>query len=132
MDERRERDGARRVDRERDGRRRDDRRDDRRDYNDDRRDDRRDYNDDRRDDRRDYYDDRRDDRRDYYDDRRDDHRYARGARYSSSWWISNSCSRTVVVVLDGYSYYQCNDSWFGRTYYGGEVTYTVVDAPEGY
>ena len=78
---------------------------------------------------------RRDDRRDYYDDRRDyyeDRRYARGVRYSASWWTSNSCSEAVVVVLDGYSYYQCNDAWFGRTYYGGEVTYTVIDAPEGY
>ncbi len=74
-------------------------------------------------------DTRRDDRRDYYDDRR---RYSRGVRYSASWWTSNSCSQEVVVVLDGYRYYQCNDAWFGRTYYGGEVTYTVIDAPEGY
>ena len=53
-------------------------------------------------------------------------------RYSSVWWTSHSCRLTVVVVHDGYSYYQCNDAWFGRTYYGGEVTYTVIDAPEGY
>jgi hypothetical protein len=38
----------------------------------------------------------------------------------------------VIVVQDGYSYYQCNGAWFGRTYYGGEVTYTVIDAPQGY
>ena len=79
----------------------------------------------RRDDRRDYYDDRRD----YYDDRRD---FARGARYSTVWWTSNSCPQTATVMLDGYTYYQCDDAWFGRTYYGGEVTYTVIDAPEGY
>jgi hypothetical protein len=77
----------------------------------------------RRDDRRDYYDDRRD----YYDDRRD---FARGARYSAVWWTSNSCPQTATVMLDGYTYYQCDDAWFGRTYYGGEVTYTVIDAPQ--
>ena len=105
---------------------------------------RNDFQDDRRenrpartnDDRSDRRDDRIDDRRDYYDDRREDHRggrrYARGVRYSSSWWISNSCSQSEVVVVDGYSYYRCNDAWFGRTYYGGEVTYTVIDPPEGY
>ena len=76
---------------------------------------------------------RRENRRDYYDDRRDDRRqFARGVRYSSVWWTSNSCRQTIVVVQDGYSYYQCNGAWFGRTYYGGEVTYTVIDAPQGY
>ncbi len=76
---------------------------------------------------------RRDNRRDYYDDRRDDRRaFARGVRYSSSWWTSNSCSQTAIVVVDGYTYYQCNGAWFGRTYYGGEVTYTVIDTPAGY
>jgi hypothetical protein len=47
------------------------------------------------------------------------------------WYSSQSCSDEVVVV-DGYSYYSCNSAWFGRTYYGGEVIYTVVDAPPGY
>jgi hypothetical protein len=79
----------------------------------------------RRDDRRDYYDDRRD----YYDERR---AFVRGARYSAVWWTSNSCVNAVVVKVDGYTYYQCNSAWFSRTYYGGEVTYTVTDAPAGY
>jgi len=40
---------------------------------------------------------------------------------------------TVVDMrVDGYSYYQCDGEWFGRSYYGGEVTYTVIDAPAGY
>lgn len=77
-----------------------------------------------------------DERRDYYDDRRedsiDDRRFERGVRYSSVWWTSNSCSNSDVVVVDEYSYYRCEDTWFGRTYYGGEVTYTVVDTPHGY
>ncbi len=105
------------------GREMDDRREDaRRDRRDD---DRLNSREDRVEDRRDYYDDRRDN----YQDRR---RVARGGRYSAVWWTSNSCSQTVVVVVDGYSYYQCNDTWFSRTYYGGEVTYTVTNAPPGY
>ena len=104
-----------------------------RDLGDRRRDDRRD---DRYDDRRDVPDrveERRDNRQDYYDDRRDDRRsFVRGTRYSTVWWSSNSCRQTIVVVQDGYSYYQCNGEWFGRSYYGGEVVYTVIDAPEGY
>ena len=70
----------------------------------------------------------REDRVDRYSDRR---AFARGATYSSTWYRSQSCSDEVVVV-DGYSYYRCDDVWFGRTYYGGEVIYTVVDAPPGY
>lgn len=79
----------------------------------------------REDTRQDYYDDRRD----YRDDRR---ALARGARYSAVWWSSNSCQSAVVVEVDGYTYYQCDGAWFSRTYYGGEVTYTVTDAPPGY
>jgi len=101
------------------------------------RDDRNDRRDDRYEERRDpppeRVQERRENRRDYYDDRRDDRRdFARGTRYSTVWWTSNSCARTVFVVVDGYSYYQCDGTWFGRTYYGGEVTYTVIDAPQGY
>ena len=73
--------------------------------------------------------DRRDDRRDYYHDRDD---FERGATYTAIWWTSHSCVSTEVVEVDGYTYYQCNGAWFSRTYYGGEVTYTVTDAPRGY
>ncbi len=83
---------------------------------------------DRRDERRDDYDDRRDDRRDYYDDRR---HIARGMRYSASWW-TRSCSRATIIVVDGYTYYHCDNFWFSRTYYGGDVVYTVTDTPSGY
>lgn len=117
-DERRSKDAERGRDQGLDARRRDDRLDDR--------------NGDRRD-VPDRVEDRRENRRDYYDDRRDDRRrYARGARYSTVWWSSNSCRQTIVVVQDGYSYYRCDGEWFGRSYYGGEVVYTVIDAPEGY
>jgi hypothetical protein len=91
-----------------------------------------DVDDRRQDDRPDVPDrvqERRENRRDYDDDRRDDRRqFARGVRYSSVWWTSNSCRQTVVVVQDGYSYYQCNGAWFGRTYYGGKVTLFAADA----
>jgi hypothetical protein len=116
-------------DRERGEGRRDDFRDDRRE---DRVDDRTDRGYDDRSERR---EDRVDDRQDYYDDRRDDYadrRFVRGSRYSSAWWGSNSCSVTDVVEVDGEKYYQCENEWFGRTYYGGEVTYTVIDPPPGY
>ena len=77
---------------------------------------------------REHREERRENRRDYYDDRRD---FARGMRYSASWW-TRSCSRATIVVANGYSYYRCDDVWFSRTYYGGEVIYTVTDAPSGY
>jgi hypothetical protein len=125
--------------RDRDNRRRDDLRQDRRDeLRDDQRDNiRDDPRDNVRDDRRgrndDNRDDQRDNRRDRVDDRRDDYRrYSRGRSYTTVWWSSNSCSQTVFVVVDGYSYYQCDSAWFSRTYYGGEVTYTVTDPPPGY
>ena len=114
MDERRLNDAERGRDQGLDDSRRDDRDEDRRDVPD-------------------RVEERGENRRDYYDDRRDDRRrYARGARYSTGWWSSNSCRQTIVVVQDDYSYYQCDGEWFGRSYYGGEVVYTVIDAPEGY
>jgi|GEM_PF-1841310 len=103
------------------------------DRNDSRLDDRRDEREVDRRDVPDRVEERRENRRDYYDDRRDDRRrYVRGTRYSAVWWTSNTCRQTIVVVQDGYSYYQCDGEWFGRSYYGGEVVYTVIDAPVGY
>jgi hypothetical protein len=83
---------------------------------------------DRQDDRRDRYEDRQDYRRNYYEDRR---QFARGVRYSASWWGS-SCTTATIVVNGSYTYYKCENAWFSRTYYGGELVYTVVDAPSGY
>lgn len=83
---------------------------------------------DRQDDRRDRYEDRQDYRRNYYEDRR---QFARGVRYSASWW-GRSCTTTTIVVSGSYTYYKCENAWFSRTYYSGELVYTVVDAPPGY
>lgn len=127
LDARRSNERERGPDRDRDRRDRRDRRDDYREGNRDGDYDRDDRDVDRR--RGPVARERRDDRRDYYDDRRD---FARGARYSAVWWSSNSCSDAVVVHVDGYTYYQCDNEWFGRSYYGGEVVYTVTDAPSGY
>lgn len=52
-------------------------------------------------------------------------------RYSASWW-TQSCSRATIVIVDGYTYYHCDNFWFSRTYYGGDVVYTVTDTPAGY
>ena len=52
-------------------------------------------------------------------------------RYSATWW-TQSCSQATIVVVDGYTYYFCDDYWFSRTYYGGDVIYTVTDPPPGY
>ncbi len=111
---------------------------DRREYSRDRRGDREDrrYEDDRRDRPDEERSERRDDRRqdiredrdEFYADRRV---FVRGETYTAAWYDSQSCPDRVVVV-DGYSYYECNDSWFGRSYYGGEVIYTVTDPPPGY
>lgn len=112
---------------------------DRRDYSRDRRGDREPggyYEDDRRarpdEERLERRDDRRQDlreeRHEFYADRR---AFVRGATYTAAWYDSQSCPDRVVIV-DGYSYYECNDSWFGRSYYGGEVIYTVTDPPSGY
>jgi len=38
----------------------------------------------------------------------------------------------VAVVVDDDKYYRCEGTWFVRTYYGGEVTYTATDPPSGY
>lgn len=133
----REREGARRVDRRAPERATREDFSDRREAMPERIDAARDHHDgDRPNGAPDRVDDRREARRDYYDDRRDRYedqrRFVRGARYSATWWTTNSCSGAVVVVEDGYSYYRCDDVWFGRTYYGGEVTYTVIDPPSGY
>jgi len=47
------------------------------------------------------------------------------------WW-SNSCSSATVIVAEGYTYYHCESYWFSRSYYSGEVVYTVVDTPPGH
>jgi hypothetical protein len=41
------------------------------------------------------------------------------------------CAPTVVSV-NGASYYQCDSTWYNRTYVSGSLSYVVVDAPPGY
>jgi hypothetical protein len=42
-----------------------------------------------------------------------------------------SCARTSVIV-DGITYWSCDDAWYQSTYSDGSVTYVVVNAPPGY
>ena len=50
--------------------------------------------------------------------------------YSAGWW-TRSCDDASVVTVDSYTYYECDGTWFSRTYYGGDVIYTVTDPPPG-
>ena len=84
--------------------------------------------DDRRNDRRERVDDRRYTNDEYYEDRYD---YAVGVAVSSSHFHSQTCTVTTVAV-QGTTYYQCSNTWYNRTYTGGSVTYTVVNAPAGH
>jgi hypothetical protein len=84
--------------------------------------------DDRRNDRRERVDDRFYTNDEYYEDRYD---YAVGVALSSSRFHSQTCTVTTVSV-EGTTYYQCSSTWYNRTYSGGSVTYTVVNAPAGH
>ena len=62
---------------------------------------------------------------------REERRWRRGVRLGYVDWDEADCGEDYVEV-DGYRYYSCDGSWFSRTYYGGEVVYTVTDPPPGY
>jgi hypothetical protein len=80
-------------------------------------------------------DERRDRRDDYRDDRRDRARRHRAWRHGTQLtyveWTDYDCSNEEVVD-GGASLFECDGVWFVRTYYGGEVVYTVTDPPSGY
>ena len=88
----------------------------------------------------DYWDEDRDRdsvrERDDYRDRDPDvvrrHRiWHRGHRITYVEYSNYGCGE-VVVVVDGDKYYECEGTWFVRTYYGGELVYTASDPPSGY
>jgi hypothetical protein len=83
--------------------------------------------DDRRDD--DYDRDRDPDRdRDRHDVARRHRAWYRGDQISYIEYREYNCDEDAVVV-DGDKYYRCEGSWFVRTYYGGEMVYTVTESP---
>ncbi len=57
--------------------------------------------------------------------------YAIGTAISASAFYALPCTATTVVV-GGVSYYQCGTTWYSQAYSGGDVTYVVVNPPEGY
>ena len=83
-------------------------------------------------------DERRDRRDDYLDDRDDRRGRARrhrawrhGTQLTYVEWTDSDCSNEEVLD-GGASLFECDGVWFVRTYYGGDVVYTVTDAPSGY
>jgi len=62
----------------------------------------------------------------WYDDRR---RWAIGTAVTASAFRSLSCASSTVVV-NGVTYYNCDNTWYNRAYRGGNVTYIVVNAPQ--
>jgi hypothetical protein len=53
-----------------------------------------------------------------------------GTALTASAFYATSCPR-VPAVVNGVTYYQCGSTWYQPTYQGSEVTYVVVNAPEG-
>ena len=82
-----------------------------------------------REDRQDYLEDAREDRQNYLDDRWDDYHdhYYHG---DTVYVTSVPCGLTVIV--NNVMYYNCNSTWYSRSYAGGEVVYIVTSAPAGY
>ncbi len=72
--------------------------------------------------------DRRDDRHDRARRRR---AWRHGTQLSYVEWNDYDCGNHEVVA-DGDNLFECEGTWFIQTYYGGEVVYTVTDAPSEY
>lgn len=115
-----------------------DRRQGARDDRDDLREERRDFIEERQEDRQDFVKDRYDDRRDFIDDM-DEERWRRYRRHRY-WWRGHRHYTTVVyrsepcpdiIVVNDHRYYHCDEMWYDRVYYEGDVNYMVVSAPPG-
>ncbi len=96
---------------------------------------------------------RQEDRQDFIDDQHDDYwddhygygyGYGYGPSYSSvsvvvvggaeteaTYVTTLPCSASAVVV-NSVTYYNCSSNWYQRSYSGSEITYMVVQAPQGY
>lgn len=106
--------------------------DTRRDVREERRDTKRDIREERNDTRKDIREERRDFREDVYDDRRRAHRRWRVGRILSAATFRSLTCHTTIIVVDGVTYYHCDNYWYTRAYSGGSVTYVIVEAPSGY
>jgi hypothetical protein len=54
-----------------------------------------------------------------------------GATLTAATFTALTCQPTTVVV-GNVSYYQCGTAWYKRSFYSGNTTYIVVNAPPGY
>ena len=64
--------------------------------------------------------------------RRARHRSIRvGVRLSVGSYHALTCRRTIIIH-GGITYYGCGTVWYNQVYYGGQVTYIVVETPPGY
>ena len=54
-----------------------------------------------------------------------------GTRLTVGSYNALTCRRTIIIH-SGITYYGCGTVWYHQVYYGGEVTFIVVEAPPGY
>jgi hypothetical protein len=54
-----------------------------------------------------------------------------GTRLTIGSYNALTCRRTIIVH-GGITYYGCGTVWYNQVYYGGQVTYIVVESPPGY
>ncbi len=54
-----------------------------------------------------------------------------GVRLSVGSYNALTCRRTIIIH-SGITYYGCGTVWYNQVYYGGQVTYIVVETPPGY
>ena len=79
----------------------------------------------KQDNRNERYDDRKEyrhDRNEWYEDR-----WRRGAYLSIASWNSRGCRNSTVVIVNGMTYYDCNNVRYERVYRGTEITYIIVN-----
>jgi hypothetical protein len=57
--------------------------------------------------------------------------YAVGSAITASAFYDLPCTSRMVYAGGAY-YYECGGTWYSQVYSGGDMVYTVVDAPQGY
>ena len=57
--------------------------------------------------------------------------YAVGSAITASAFYDLPCTSRMVYASGAY-YYECGGTWYSQAYSGGDMVYTVVDAPQDY
>ena len=112
--------------------------------------DRQEWREDNREDRQQAIKDRQEDRQDFIEDELDDHYYhnhwygnpvavgvvvgttAAAAAPPPATYVTTLPCKTVAIVANGISYYNCGDTWYQRSYAGSQITYMVTSPPPGH